>query len=167
MRWIDNIIAFFRPKRAEPVRAGREPVGVDTRSGERADRAVERLLENESLTADLEDAPARVLLELGADWARRIAGSTAAIRDEAAADQALAPALEGVRQALRLMADFAAAPSSDPAAANALLDTLLAHLPLSITPEQRQKVLSQLTQAASAEQALLALKQLVEQDTKS
>ena len=66
----------------------------------RAARAAESLLENERLTADLDDAAAQVLLDWGIALAKTIAQSTASM-DDAAAEEAMYPRMRALRQLLR------------------------------------------------------------------
>ena len=66
----------------------------------RVTRAVESILENETLTADLEDQAARVLLDWGVGWAKTIALGTAGLDDMVAGD-AMSQRLRAVRRLMR------------------------------------------------------------------
>jgi len=66
----------------------------------RMQRAAERLLENESLTADLDDPAARLLLAWGVAWTQMIVEGTAGL-DEAAAQEASRPQLKATRRLMR------------------------------------------------------------------
>ena len=63
-------------------------------------RAVESILENERLTADLDDASAKLLLDWGIACARRVSRSTAGLDDEEA-EQALHPRMRATRRLMR------------------------------------------------------------------
>jgi hypothetical protein len=67
---------------------------------QRADRAAESILENERLTADLDDAAAQVLLDWGVTCARMIARDTTGL-DEVAAERAMSPRLRAIRRLMR------------------------------------------------------------------
>lgn len=78
--------------------------------------AVESLLDNESLTADLTDEPANVLLEWGRALTRQVITPTAGL-DPAAAEAALEPQLKALRRLLRQVGQWAAQwPAADPVA---------------------------------------------------
>ncbi len=70
--------------------------------GQRIDRAVESILENESLTADLDDAAARVLLDWGIACARMIAQGSAGLND-LQAEQFMSPRLRATRRLMRVV----------------------------------------------------------------
>jgi len=67
---------------------------------ERIRQVVESILENESLTANLDDDAARVLLAWGTARARSIAQSTAGLDDETA-EGAIYPRMRALRRMLR------------------------------------------------------------------
>jgi hypothetical protein len=67
---------------------------------QRERRAVESILENERLTADLDDACAELLLDWGIDCARRIARSTAGLADEEA-EEVMMPRMRATRRLMR------------------------------------------------------------------
>jgi hypothetical protein len=67
---------------------------------QRADRAAESILENESLTADLDDAAAQALLDWGVTCVRMIARETTGL-DEVAAERAMLPRLRATRRLMR------------------------------------------------------------------
>ena len=66
----------------------------------RVKQAVESILENETLTSDLEDQSAKVLLDWGIDWARTIALDTAGLDDMVAGDT-MSQRLRAVRRLIR------------------------------------------------------------------
>jgi len=66
----------------------------------RVQQATESLLENESLTADLDDEAAKVLIDWGLDRATEIAARTGRMNDSLAHDY-LVPRLKAVRRMLR------------------------------------------------------------------
>lgn len=67
---------------------------------ERIRQAAEQLLEDSSLTGDLDDAEASRLLEWGLDIARKLCQQTVDM-DDAQAEAYLAPALKNLRRAIR------------------------------------------------------------------
>lgn len=67
---------------------------------QREARASESILENESLTAGLDDETAQALLDWGLACARLVARSTAGMDDEAA-EEAMSPRLRAARQLMR------------------------------------------------------------------
>ena len=66
----------------------------------RIERAAESILENERLTADLDDAAAKVLLDWGVACAERIAGSTDGLGDFEA-EEVISPRLRATRRLMR------------------------------------------------------------------
>jgi Lon protease-like protein len=66
----------------------------------RIDRAAQSLLENETLTADVDDAAASVILDRGIAFARQIAQSTAGM-DDAQAEEAMYDRMRAVRRLMR------------------------------------------------------------------
>ncbi|MBN1874276.1 MAG: hypothetical protein JXA33_08590 [Anaerolineae bacterium] len=68
----------------------------------RESRAAESLLENEALTAALDDTAAKVLLDWGVACAKMIAQSTAGL-DDLEAEEAMAPRLRAIRRFMRLV----------------------------------------------------------------
>lgn len=86
----------------------------------RMQRAVERLLENESLTADLDDAAARLLLAWGVAWTHMIVESTAGL-DDAEAWVLNRPRLRAVRRMMRTVNRWATSRSSMDAAASQVM----------------------------------------------
>ncbi len=86
----------------------------------RIDRAAERLLTNERLTADLDDEPAQLLLNWGLAWAQMIAESTAGL-DKAAAKSIMKPRLKALRRLMRTVNRWAGARESMDAAADRVL----------------------------------------------
>jgi hypothetical protein len=74
----------------------------------RLNRAAESILENESLTADLDDPSAQVLLDWGLDCARMIARSTLGLNADAA-EQAMSLRLRATRCLMRRVNRWAGA----------------------------------------------------------
>jgi hypothetical protein len=73
----------------------------------RIKRAAESILTNESLTADLDDETAQILLDWGVAWAESIAGATAGL-EETEAETLVEPRLRAVRKLLRLAQNWLA-----------------------------------------------------------
>ncbi len=67
----------------------------------RVTRTIESILENERLTADLDDEAAKILLDWGIINAKTIVQSTAGFADEAA-EEAMYPRLKANRRVMRL-----------------------------------------------------------------
>ncbi len=169
MRWIDKLIARFRrrapagaplpPPRPEPS----PTTGMDEKTARRARLAIDSLLDNESLTSDLEDDPARMLVDMGADWMRRLAQSTAALDDQEA-EQRLSGSFDAARQTLRSISEWAVSSSSDSSLSQTILDQTLRLLPgVTISPQQRQMLLDQLNQAATPVEKIAALRNLLKE----
>jgi hypothetical protein len=68
---------------------------------QRVRRVSESLLENERLTADLDDSAAQVLLDWGLNLGSRIAQGTADVEDDEQADEAMYPSLRATRRMMR------------------------------------------------------------------
>lgn len=66
----------------------------------RIKHAAESILENERLTADLDDAAAKVLLDWGVACAEKVAGRTDGLNDSEA-DEAMSPQLRATRRLMR------------------------------------------------------------------
>ncbi len=66
----------------------------------RTNRVVESILENETLTADLDDVAAKELLDWAIAWVKMIAQSTADL-DDADAEDAMYPRLRATRRLMR------------------------------------------------------------------
>ncbi len=73
----------------------------------RVRQAVERILEDESLTSGLEDAPAKVLIDWGVAEVERRARLTAHLLDEEAAADVLDQAVSRVRRVMKRVAKAA------------------------------------------------------------
>lgn len=78
----------------------------------RIQRAAESILENEALTADLDDEAAKALLDWGVSWAERIASETAELDDEAA-EEAMYQPMRSLRKMLRAANKWVADPQSE------------------------------------------------------
>jgi hypothetical protein len=85
---------------------------------ERESRVAESILENESLTSDLEDSAAEVLLDWGIACAKQVVRDNCSL-DDAAAEEAMAPRLRAVRQLMRAVNRWIADPN--PSAENMAL----------------------------------------------
>lgn len=85
-------------------------------------RAVESILENEALTADLDDQAANLLLDWAMSLAKQAAQGVAGM-DEASAEEQFNARMRNVRQFIRQVNRWAASPSSteaEPALGKAL-----------------------------------------------
>ncbi len=87
----------------------------------RVQSAVESILGNESLTADLDDPAAKALLDWGIACAERIAGRTAGLNDEQA-EEIIYRGLRATRRLMRLVQRWA---SHQTGMDTALLDQIL------------------------------------------
>jgi hypothetical protein len=97
---------------------GSKQVAVESKLAQRASRAVESILENEQLTAELSDAAAKPLIAWGSACAKMIAHSTAGL-DDAQAQQAMSPRLRATRRLMRLVSRWFADQQEMDAAYNA------------------------------------------------
>ncbi len=138
---------------------------------ERAKRAAESILENESLTADLDDQAAKVLLDWGTICARTIAASTAGL-SVAQGQEAMDLRLRAVRQFMRSINGWATEQSGlDAEGRAARLAEVLDQVAVAYgtgfarpTQEQRDTFLLRQGGHASAPQQWIAeLRALVEQ----
>jgi hypothetical protein len=77
----------------------------------RIQRAAESILENEALTADLDDEAAKALLDWGVACAEKIASETADLDDEAA-EEAMYQPMRSLRKMLRAANKWAADPQA-------------------------------------------------------
>lgn len=68
---------------------------------QRVRRVSESLLDNERLTADLDDSSAKELLDWGLDLGRRIAQGTTDLKDDEQAEEAMYPRLRATRSLMR------------------------------------------------------------------
>ena len=75
----------------------------------RLQRAAESILENEALTAELDDEAAQVLLDWGVSLAQRIASETIEL-DEAGAEEATYQPMRALRKMLRKINNWAGEP---------------------------------------------------------
>lgn len=99
----------------------------ETQLAQRVSFAAESILENEALTADLDDAAAQALLDWGVACAEAIAWSTAGV-DGPQVEALMAPRLQATRQLMRLVNRWLAGRQTMDAQANAaLLDELIKH----------------------------------------
>jgi hypothetical protein len=68
---------------------------------QRIERVAESILDNERLTADLDDSAAKELLDWGLSVAREIVQGTADVDDDEQAEQAMYPRLRATRRLMR------------------------------------------------------------------
>ncbi len=83
---------------------------MQDRLEERVKLAVQSILENESLTGDLDDEAAQALLDWGVACVRRIALETVGFDDEEA-EASMAPRLRATRRLMRRVSAWVSAPS--------------------------------------------------------
>lgn len=92
---------------------------------QRVNRAAESILENERLTADLDDEAAKVLLDWGITCAEMIAHSTTGLNDSEAA-KVMSPRLRATRRLMRLVNRWVAnRPEMDAEASAASLNRII------------------------------------------
>ena len=106
--------AFFRKIFGRDEKKLNDPESVvdenpDPIIQQRLQRATESLLENEALTANLDDQAARVLLDWGVALAQQIVAKTIKL-DEAAAEEATYQPMRALRKMLRQINDWASSP---------------------------------------------------------
>ena len=87
---------------------------------QRIERAAESILENESLTANLDDAAAQVLFDWGIACARMVAQSTAGL-DDGEAESVMSGRLRATRRLMRLVNQWMPRRSEMDAQGNAAL----------------------------------------------
>jgi hypothetical protein len=96
---------FTRPKKPSPAptpepalrpEPGSGPIAATI--GRRINHVAESILENESLTSDLDDSAARELIDWGLSVARQIAQGTAGIENDDQAEQAMLPRLRATQR---------------------------------------------------------------------
>ena len=73
----------------------------DERLAQRVHRVAESILDNERLTADLDDSAAKELLDWGLAAAKQIAQGTADVDDDEQAQEAMYPRLRATRRMMR------------------------------------------------------------------
>jgi hypothetical protein len=138
---------------------------------ERAKRAAESILENESLTADLDDQAAKVLLDWGTTCARTIATSTSGL-SAAQAQEAMDLRLRAVRQFMRSINGWAAEQQGMDAEGHAarlvkvLEQAAIAYGTGFVHPAQEQRdtfLAQQVEQASTPQQWIAELRALIEQ----
>ncbi len=91
--------------------------------------AAESILENESLREGLDDEAGNALLDWGIVRAQQIAGETADIEDDEAADEASYPRMRGLRKILRAVVGLCAE-ELDPATQAELVQEIADQVPL-------------------------------------
>jgi hypothetical protein len=130
---------------------------------QRAQRAAERILENESLTSNLDDNAAQVLLDWGLRCAEQIARDTFGLSDELA-EEAMYPRMRALRRLLRAVNRWA--PMRQPMDVDTL-NKLLAHAAVvyeGYTPpgSMRQAIFLRQGLAGSMTEAIAQLRAFVE-----
>jgi hypothetical protein len=131
---------------------------------ERTRRAVESVLENESLTADLDDAAAQALLNWSVACARQIMQETGPLDDEQA-EITTAPRMKAVRKLMRIINAWFSQPGDDTAQLDSLLDqAMVIYGPSFIPPDagQRQVCLAELAAMDTSPQKIAHLQSFVE-----
>lgn len=109
------MIGFFRKLLNTPEQDSKKPsVPVEGKDQmiaiqARMQRATESILENEALTADLDDEAAQVLLDWGVTLTQRIVSETLEL-DEAAAEEATYQPMRALRKMLRKINNWAGDP---------------------------------------------------------
>ena len=78
-----------------------EPSSIRDKIGRRISRVAESILDNESLTSDLDDSAAKELLEWGLSVARQIVQGTADMENDEQAEQAMLPRLRATQRLMR------------------------------------------------------------------
>ena len=129
----------------------------------RIQRAAERILENASLTDDLDDDAAQVLLDWGVRCAEQIAEDTADLSDDLA-EEAMYPRLRALRRLLRAVNRWA--PKRQPMDVETL-NKLLAQAAVvykAYTPpgSMRQAIFVRQSLASSTPEAIAKLRALIE-----
>ena len=136
---------------------------------DRSRRAVESLLENESLTSSLDDAAAQVLLKWGTDCAKLIVSSTAGL-DAASAEDAMYPRMRALRRLMRRVNKWAAQrggldQSGDAASLEQVIEqSAIIYRPGFVAPEQDQhrSFLMRLAFSSEPAQMIADLRALIE-----
>jgi hypothetical protein len=108
----DSMDLFARMRRKVPVKKEQEPtpaaaVQAVKAMARRAARAAESIMENERLTADLDDDAAKVLIAWGIVCAKRVVGQTTGM-DDAEAEEAMYPGLGATRRLMRTINNWIA-----------------------------------------------------------
>jgi hypothetical protein len=143
-------------------------------SPDRIDRRIRRvaqsILDNERLTADLDDPAAQELLDWGLSIARRIAQGTADVEDDEQAEQAMYPRLHATRRLMRAVNRWIASQrEKDAEGQEEALDTILEQASViygrpitALTDEQRVSFGVQPEQAGDPPGRIAHLRQLIE-----
>jgi hypothetical protein len=110
-------------KKGETPASAQPSVAEDL--AQRLQRAAESILENESLTADLDDDAARALLDWGLACAQKVAQDTAGF-EALAAETSLADRLQATRRLMRAASRWVLGQQEmDPASASDALSTVM------------------------------------------
>lgn len=146
MKLLDFLFKLFRKEPSKDSSAGASALDVTNRIR----RAADAILENENLTAGLEDAPAKALTDWGVSCAKSVALGTAGLNDEQA-EEALSSGLRATRQLMRSVSDWLNnQPQADPQASLGFLEQIVAQMAMILGPgfappdeAQRQAFLQQ------------------------
>lgn len=110
---------------------------MDEETRRRVERAAESILENERLTADLDDQAANFLLDWGVTWAKMIAQRSAGL-SESEADEIMDEALRALRGLLRSVNRWVSrAPQMDEVERTTLLTQMVEQVAAINGPEGR------------------------------
>lgn len=100
----------------------------------RRQMAAESILENESLREGLDDDAGNALLDWGITRAKQIAGETAAIEDDEAANEFAYPRMRALRRILRDVVSLCTEEEIDPARQAELLQEIADQVPIVYGP---------------------------------
>lgn len=130
---------------------------------QRTQRAIESLLENESLTADLDDQAANTLLDWGSTLARQAAQSTSRLEDEHA-EVVLSDKMRAVRLIMRYAGKWAADPEQGTALEKVFAQAAEIYGESFLSPSAEQVEALQLTtgETEQASKRITLLRQLIE-----
>jgi hypothetical protein len=133
-------------------------------------RVAESILDNERLTADLDDLAAQELLDWGLSIGRRIAQGTADVEDDEQAEQAMYPRLRATRRLMRAVNRWIASQrEGDAEGQKEALENILEQASIiygrpitALRDEQRVSFGVQPEQASDPPQRIAHLRQLIE-----
>jgi len=119
--FFSKLLGWFRKKEEKPVES--PPVIEDV--AERIKQAAQSILDNESLTADLDDAAAKELLDWGLACAKKVAQETASLQ-ALTAETSLTDRLQATRRLMRAVSNWVVGQQEmDAASASNALSTVL------------------------------------------
>jgi hypothetical protein len=153
---------------ARPARQASSP--PPDRIDQRIRRVAESILDNERLTADLDDPAAQELLDWGLSIGRRIVQGTADVEDDEQAEQAMYPRLRATRRLMRAVNRWIASQrEGDAEGQKEALDSILEQASViygrpitTLGDEQRVSFGVQPEQASDPPQRIAHLRQLIE-----